>query len=86
MRQLNFFLSIYYFSFPDEGGENKIYQFLGFSVYFWKFLLRQGGLSFYGSQKGDEGADTDLMFRFCLPNNSAKIFLLQIELSAALGR
>ena len=29
-----FFLSIYYFSFPEEGGENKIYQFLGFSVYF----------------------------------------------------
>ena len=53
---------------PDEGGENKIHQFLGFSVYFWKFWLRQGGLSFYGSQKGDEGADTDLMFQFCLPN------------------
>ena len=64
-----FFLSIYYFSLPDEGGENKIYQFLGFSVYFWKFWLRQGGLSFYGSQKGDEGADTDLMFQFCLPYN-----------------
>ena len=58
---------IYYFSLPDEGGENKIYQFLGFSVYFWKFLLSQGGLSFYGSQKGDNGADTDLMFQFCLP-------------------
>ena len=52
---------------PDEGGENRIYQFLSFSVYFWKFWLRQGGLSFYGSQKGDEGADTDLMFQFCLP-------------------
>ena len=60
-------LLIYYFSMPDEGGENKIYQFLSFSVYFWKFWLRQGGLSFYGSQKGDEGADTDLMFQFCLP-------------------
>ena len=67
MRQLKIFLSIYYFSLPDEGGENKIYQFLSFSVYFWKFWLRQGGLSFYGSQKGDEGADTDLMFQFCLP-------------------
>ena len=53
---------------PDEGGENRIYQFLSFSVYFWKFWLRQGGLLFYGSQKGDEGADTDLMFQFCLPN------------------
>ena len=61
-----FFLSIYYFSLPDEGGENRIYQCLRFSVYFWKFWLRQGGLSFYGSQKGDEGADT--MFQFCLPN------------------
>ena len=63
-----FFLSIYYFSLPDEGGENKIYQFLGFLVHFWKFGLRQGGLSFYGSCKGHEGADTDLMFQFCLPN------------------
>ena len=27
----------------------------------------QEGLSFYGSQKGDEVADTDLMFQFCLP-------------------
>ena len=61
-------LLIYYFSLPDEGGENKIYQFLSFSVYFWKFWLRQGGLSFYGFQKGDEGVDTDLMFQFCLPN------------------
>ena len=23
-------------------------------------------MSIYGSQKGDEGADTDLMFQFCL--------------------
>ena len=61
-------LSIYYFSLLDEGGEIKICQFLSFSVYFWKFWLRQGGLSFYGSHKGDEGADTDLMFQFCLPN------------------
>ena len=60
-------LLIYYFSLPDERGENKICQFLSFSVYFWKFWLRQGGLSFYGSRKGDEGADTDLMFQFCLP-------------------
>ena len=67
MRQLKIFLSIYYFSLPDEGGENKIYQFLGFSVYFCKYWLRQGGLSFYGSQKGDKGADTDLIFQFCLP-------------------
>ena len=30
--------------------------------------LRQGGLSFCGSHKGDEGADTDLiMFQFCVP-------------------
>ena len=58
-------LFISYLSLPDEGGENKIYEFLSFSVYFWKFWLRQGGLSV---QKGDEGADTDLMFQFCLPN------------------
>ena len=25
-------------------------------------------LSFYGSQKGNEGADTDLIFHSCLPN------------------
>ena len=50
-------LLIYYFSSPDEGDGNKIYQ----------FLSSQGGLSFYGSQKRDEGADTDLMFQFCLP-------------------
>ena len=59
---------------PDEGGENRIYQFLSFSVYFWKFWLRQGGLSFYGSQKGDEGADTDLMFQFCLPDDVQIIY------------
>ena len=52
---------------PDEGGENKICQFLSFSVYFLKLWLRQGGLSFYGSHKGDEGADTNLFFSFvCL--------------------
>ena len=36
-----------------------------------KFMIdsqQQGSLSFYGSQKGDEGADTDLMIQFCLPN------------------
>ena len=62
-------LLIYHFSLSDEGGENKICQFLNFSVYFWKFWLRQGGLSFYGFHKGYEGADTDLMFQFCLPNH-----------------
>ena len=60
-------LLIYDFSMSDEGGENRIYQFLRFSVYCWKFWLRQGGLSFYESQKGDKGADRDLMFQFCLP-------------------
>ena len=30
-------LLIYYFSLPDEGGENKNYQVLSFSVYFWNF-------------------------------------------------
>ena len=54
-------LLFYYCTLPDEEGENKICQFISFSVYFWKFWLRQGVLSFYGSQKGDEGADTDLM-------------------------
>ena len=43
-------------------------RFISFSVYFRKFGLRQGGLSFHGSHKGDEGAETDLMFQFCLPN------------------
>ena len=33
---------------PDEGGEKRIYQFLSLSI--------------YGSKKGDEGADTILMF------------------------
>ena len=75
-------LLIYYFSMPDEGGENRIYQFLSFSVYFWKFWLRQGGLSFYGSQKRDEGADTDLMFQFCLPYHSFYSLLLTKSLCA----
>ena len=66
---------IYYFSLPDEGGENKIYQFLSFSVYFWKLWLRQGGISFYGSQRGgEEGADTHLIIQFCLPNNAGLMF------------
>ena len=60
-------LLFYLCTLHDEGGENKICQFISFSVYFWKFWLRQGCLSFYGSHKGDEGADTDLMFQFCLP-------------------
>ena len=60
-------LCIYYFSLPGEGGENNIYQFHSFSVCFWKFWLRQGGLSFYGFHQGDGWADTDLMFQFCLP-------------------
>ena len=64
---------------PDEGGENRIYQFLSFSVYFWKFWLRQGGLSFYESQKGNEGADTDLMFQFCLPSLSFNASSLTIK-------
>ena len=60
-------LWIYCFSLPDEVGENIIYQFLSFSVYSLEFWLSQGGISFYGSQKRDEGADTVLMFQFCLP-------------------
>mgnify|MGYP001794376374 CR=1 FL=1 len=51
--EIKIFLSIYYFPLPDEGGENKIGQFLNFSVYFTKFCLRQGGLSFYRSHKGE---------------------------------
>ena len=63
---------IYCCSLPDEGGDNKIYRFLiFFSFYFWKFWLRQGGLSFHGSDKGDKGADTDIMFQFCLPKRKA---------------
>ena len=58
----------YYFSLPDEGGVSKICQYLSFLVYFWKFWLRQGCLSFYGSYNWDKGADTDLMFQFCWPN------------------
>ena len=38
--------------------------------------MRQGGLSFYGSHKGEEGADADLMFQFCLPNS---VFYLSIH-------
>ena len=68
MRQLKIFFFNLLFFLLDEGGENKIYQFLSFSVDFWKFWLRQEGLSFYKSQKEDKGADTDLMFQFCLPN------------------
>ena len=51
MRQLKFFLSIYYFSLTDEGGENKINQFLSL---FLKVLTEAGrfGLSFYESRKG----------------------------------
>ena len=49
-------LWIYYFYFPDEGGENKIYHFLSFSVCNWKFGLRQGSLSFYGPNKGGWGS------------------------------
>ena len=43
-------------------------RFICFSVCFWKLWVRQGCISFYGSHKGGEGADTDLMFQFCLPN------------------
>ena len=46
-------LLVYYFSLPDEGDENKIYHFLSFSVCFMDL-------------KRDEGANTDLMFQFCL--------------------
>ena len=66
-------LLIYYFSLPDEEGENSIFQFLSFSVYFWKFWLIQGSLSFYESHEGDEGADTDIMFQFCLPISYTQI-------------
>ena len=45
-------------------------RFINFSVF--QFIVEnfdwQGGLSFYGSQKRDDGADTDLMLQFCLPN------------------
>ena len=41
-------------------------RYICFWVYFWKFWLRQGGISCYGSYQGDEGADTDPMFQFCL--------------------
>ena len=47
-----------------------------------KFMIdsqQQGSLSFYGSQRGDEGADTDLMFQFCLPYvNSGSDVLLTV--------
>ena len=69
-------LLIYYFSLPHEGGENKINKFLNFSVYFWKFWLRQGGLLFYGSQKGDKGTDTDLMLQFCLPYTCSSLMTI----------
>ena len=62
----NFFFINLLFLFAWWGRWNKIHQFLDFSVYFWKLWLGLEGLSFYGSQKGDEGADTDHMFQFCL--------------------
>ena len=57
MRQLkrNFINLLFLFAWWG-GGENKIYQFVSFSVYFWKFWLRQGGLSFYESQNGGRGS------------------------------
>ena len=46
----------------------RIVSFPVFQLVFENLLLRRGGLSFNGSQKGNKGADTDLMFQFCLPN------------------
>ena len=59
-------LLIYYLSLPDEGGENKIYiyKFLFFSL-FLKILIEAGRIILWIS-KGDEGADTDLLFQVCL--------------------
>ena len=59
--------------------------FISFSVYLWKIWLRHGGLSIYGSQKGDEGADTDLMFQFCLPYNKKRLEPLKISFQDLLG-
>mgnify|MGYP001803348998 CR=1 FL=1 len=56
----------YYFSCLMR--EVKIlFMSFSFSVYFQKFWRRPGGISFYRSHKGNEGADTDLVFQFCLP-------------------
>ena len=55
-----------FFSLQDEGGEKKICQFHSISVDFWNF---DWGRDVY---HGDEGADTDLMFQFCLPYTRLK--------------
>ena len=60
---------------PDEGGENKICQFLSFYVYFWTFW--RVGLSFYWTHKGDEGADTDPMFHFSVPNTNSRRIIIK---------
>ena len=49
-------------SLADKGGES-------FSIYFWKFWPSQGGLLFYGFHKGDERADTELMFQYYMRNS-----------------
>ena len=45
-------LLIYYFLLPDEGGENKICQYLSFSVYFLTYWLRQGAYHFMDFTRG----------------------------------
>ena len=34
-----------------------------------KFQVRREGISLYSLRKSDEGADTDLMYDFCLPHS-----------------
>ena len=45
----------HYLFVPIEGGKCKTYQSLNFSVHFWKFWLRQGGLPFYRASQGKHG-------------------------------
>ena len=55
-------LLIYYFSLPDEGGENKI---ISFSVFQFIFENDDWGREVYHFRdliRLDKGADTDLMF------------------------
>ena len=61
-------LIIYYFCLPDE--EVKI-RFINFSVFQFIFENFDWGREVYhfmDLKRGDKGADTDLMFQFCLPN------------------
>ena len=51
----------------DEGGRNKINQFLLFLLIFEIFDRGREVYHFMGPWKGGEGADTDLTLKLCWP-------------------